>query len=200
LSEQIQQAMEGVFGKPGAGQTVQATTRIDLGSHVTLAGGATAPEPGQAAEAPDARSGATVRVAPFARDAIIPRQEQLQYVIRAGESKPQDIIAATKPLPGNMQNLGPSGFSTSSALGMDPNEIAMAAGYPNVTISYTTVQKLAALGYPIISTPLPGQPLHHTVLAPFPLPQSQAEILSQVFSNHFPNPNRVPRSPGGRRR
>jgi hypothetical protein len=71
---------------------------------------------------------------------------------------------------------------------MTPEQLAMVAQYKNGMVSYTTVQQLADLGYPVVPAPLPGQPLHSTVVTPSPLPPDQAAILSQAFSAKIPNP------------
>lgn len=110
-------------------------------------------------------------------------QADFQYVVRAGEAKPKDLIKGTGPT-----DFGVIGFSTTSAPGMTPMQLAAVAKYRNGNVSFTTVQQLNALGYEVVPTPLPRQPLHATVITLYPLPQGEAEILSQAFKGKFANP------------
>ena len=73
---------------------------------------------------------------------------------------------------------------------MSPQDLALAAQYPNGTVSYATVQELTALGYPVTATPLPNMPFHATVVTGGPLSPDQAAALSAAFANKFPNPAR----------
>ena len=100
-----------------------------------------------------------------------------QFVIRGGLATPENLMAKTGPAPNGL-----TGFSGTSAPGMTVDQLAREARYPNGKISSSTVGELAILGYPVAATPLPGQPLHVTVVTPSPLPRDQAEILSKAFA------------------
>lgn len=113
------------------------------------------------------------------------RPSDEQYVIRGGYATTDNLIGGTGPVRGYAPL---TGFSTTSAPGMSPSELAMVAKYKNGMISYTTVGQIRSLGYDVVPTPLPGQPLHHTVITPYPLPTNQGEILSNAFSSKFVNP------------
>jgi RHS repeat-associated protein len=116
------------------------------------------------------------------------RLNQPQYAIRGGLASPDSLTSGTGPAP-----YGMTGFSVTTAPGRSPYELAMIANYPNPTVSVTTVQALNALGYEVVPTPLPGQPLHATVNTGGPLSRAAAEQLAGAFGVKFANPNPRPR-------
>jgi RHS repeat-associated protein len=107
-----------------------------------------------------------------------------QNLIRGGESKQQDLIA--KDVVGHAPF---TGISATSAPGMSVDQLARTATYRNPSITVTTVQKLQDMGYRVVPTPLPGQPLHVTILTPMPVPPTSAALLSKAFRIQ-PNPSR----------
>lgn len=114
-----------------------------------------------------------------------------QYVLRAGLAQPSNLIQGTTPTP-----YGFSGFSTVMGQpGMTPGQIAAIAGpyYSNQKFSVTTVSALNQAGYNVAYTPS-LIPLHATVAAPSPLPEYQAQNLSNLFSFKIPNPSPKPKN------
>jgi hypothetical protein len=107
-----------------------------------------------------------------------------QNLIRGGQSKPPDL--QSKAVVGYMPL---TGVSATSAPQLTVDQLAAIARYPNAAISVTTVQRLEDQGFKIARTPLPGQPLHVTIVAPMPIPEDFAKALSNSFLVR-PNPSR----------
>jgi hypothetical protein len=80
-----------------------------------------------------------------------------------------------------------TGFSVTSAPGLTLDQLAKYAQYPNGTISYTTTNTLAGMGIQVAPTPQPNDPLHSTVVVPYPLPDPQAQAINSAFAGKMQN-------------
>jgi hypothetical protein len=126
----------------------------------------------------------------------LPPPRPPQYVVRGGLSAPETLRRNASEL---IEEGHPGSYGISSA--MDPNSKlepgAVAAGaniqHPNLT--YSTWPELNDIGYKTIPTPLPGRPLHASILlkpGETMLSPEEAKALSDLLQqNLVPNPNYV---------
>jgi hypothetical protein len=126
--------------------------------------------------------GSTTRTAKPEDDEFHP-----QFVIRGGLSAPRTLQDNTKEL--SQKGLpGQYGMSSTSAPNMKVDQLAAVARYPHPKISYTTVPEVGSLGYVVVPTPDPKNPLHATILLPpgqTELTPKQAAALSALFAQHI---------------
>jgi RHS repeat-associated protein len=110
-----------------------------------------------------------------------------QYVVRNGVATAQQLIGGTSRFPRDGEWL--TGFSVNTAPFMTWQDIAhnSPSSYGYRQVSVTTVQQLANIGVRVLATNSRGQPLHATVLTPYPLSPAVAALISAQFHAR-PNP------------
>jgi hypothetical protein len=118
------------------------------------------------------------------------------WVVRGGLSEPRNLQDNVSEL---LKEGHPGSYGISSA--MDPNgvfspeAIAVINNLKNRQLTYNTAPVLNGKGYESIPTPLPGQPLHASILlkpGETTLSPEEAELLSKLLQqNRTLNPNFV---------
>lgn len=113
--------------------------------------------------------------------------EAVQYVVRAGLARPENLTAGT-----SKHSVIPelTGFSVQSAPCISIAELARGGQFRNRQISVTTTGALRRHGFETVF-PTPGRGEYHaTVRVPDPLPPGIAALLSSLFVQ-VPNPHPV---------
>jgi hypothetical protein len=112
---------------------------------------------------------------------------QAAWVVRAGLATPSQLQAGVAE---HRRRPGLYGFSVQHSPGLTVEQLAAAGQFKHGQISVATVERLVAagiaVGYDVRVVASPGNGFHHTVVAPYPLPDDLATVLSQAF---VPRPN-----------
>ena len=125
----------------------------------------------------------------------------MEWVVRAGEAKPQNLMDRYTE---HLGMRGVYGFSVLYQPGLAWQALLQPDGFPNPTVSVASDDDLAAalapLGYTMRLIKTPGRRYHHTFCVLYDatgtmlqrLPRDAAEAISRTFVR-YPNPNRNPR-------
>jgi hypothetical protein len=125
----------------------------------------------------------------------------MEWVVRAGEARPQNLISRYTE---HLGMRGVFGFSVLHQPGLSWQALLQADGFPNPTVSVADDDDLAAalapLGYSRRLIKTPGRRYHHTFCVLYDatgtmldhLPRDAADAISHTFVR-YPNPNQTPR-------
>lgn len=119
-------------------------------------------------------------------ESVLERLPDDAVVVRFGLMAPGDLSLGAQT---QFDTDGFYALSVCSAPGMTADELAVAAGLTHSMIRESTVGRLRAVGYDVVSSP--GPPNHADLLLPEPPGDADWEALDRVFDAARPNPARI---------